>query len=165
MRKTLLAGVLLGLCVCFCNGIESRTATPEQFLHQVSDTIKSSHTRLTKMHNSGLNGMGKEEKRGGVSGTVTYWARKSKGILIPTEVTVDFIYKNYCDTDLTLNGTLTSTITDVMKRSGTMTGTVRTSSGSIRYDLEIISSDAAGGFYYIMQDSGHETAVSWLSLE
>ena len=173
MKKTLLIGFFLcsiGFTL-FCT--DDRAAAPKQFLNQVSQTIKSSHNRLTKMHSSGLNGMGREEKQGGVSGSVTYWARKTKGILIPTEVTVDFIYTNYCDSDLVLNGTLTSTITDVMDRSGSMTGTVwadgiiagREHSGSVRYNLKIVAGDAAAGFYYVIQNGGSEIRLSWTSLD
>lgn len=142
--------------------------SPEQFLLEMDKTVKSSHQRLTRMHSSGLSGLGKEEKKGGVSGSVRFWARKTKGIVVPSEVTVDFIYTNYSDGGLVLDGTVTSVITDVMGRSGTMTGTIRVSGeyeGSVRHDLVITSGATSGGSYYVTHSGKDEYQIPWSFIE
>jgi len=141
-----------------------RALTDQEFLFEYNKTIVCSNDKLVLMHKGGSDAIGEETQYGDVSGTCTY---KATGNIMGADVVIT--YDNYCDYYLILNGTQETHIQfPAWNENGYLDGTVYVSgvyNGYVRYDLDIVSGDAGGGYYYVSQNGGPETQVSWEFLE
>lgn len=112
--------------------------------------IKNSHAKLTLMHRGGFSALGRETKRGDVSGKVKYHAEQS-GIGAKIVNT----YTNYADTQfLTINGSNTTEVN--IRSNGNQTANYTITGmypARITANLDINSGDASGGGYTITQDN------------
>ena len=126
--------------------------TPEAFMREFTKTVKSSHAKLTFMHKSGsLSKLGKEQKPGAISGSLSYDAHRvglGGRVIMQYDRYADF----YIDNDrglgpyFILSGNMNTTAS--MNQSGTMDGIVTVSGmypGKIHYDKLLIKDGKAGG--------------------
>ncbi len=141
-----------------------RALTDQEFLFEYNKTVIRSNDKLVLMHKDGSDAIGEETQYGDVSGVCTY---KATGNIMGADVVIT--YTGYCDYYLVLNGVQkTHIVFPAWNENGYLTGTVYVSgvyNGYVRYDLDIVSGDAGGGFYYASQNGGPETQVSWEFLE
>jgi len=141
-----------------------RALTDQEFLFEYNKTVIRSNEKLVLMHNDGSDAIGEEIQYGDVSGTCMY---KATGNIWGADVAIT--YSNYCDYYLVLNGTQETNIGfPAWDKDGSLTGTVYISglyNGYVCYALEIVNGDAGGGYYYVSQNGGPETQVSWEFLE
>jgi hypothetical protein len=69
-------------------------------------------------------------------------------------------FTNFCDLYLVLNGT--QVLDADLSMNGTITGQLNLSgiyNGYIRFDVSITGGSATGGYYYVSQNGGAETAL------
>jgi len=132
-----------------------RGVSNRDFFKEEDKTILRSHDKL---HN--LGGTSDETEPGDVSGSVYYH------VSIGTTVSIPIKYTNYCDYYLTINGTHTTRVS-MTSQDGWLTETLYVSgiyNGYVRYNVKICGGDPCGGEYYVKQNGGTETEMSWASL-
>jgi hypothetical protein len=143
--------------------------TPEAYIREFTKTVKSSHTKLTYMHKSGsLSKLGKEQKPGTISGTLSYDAQRvglGGRVIMQYDRYADFYIDNNRGLGpyFTLSGNMNTTAS--MNQSGTMDGTVTISGmypGRIHYDKLLIKDGKAGGGTIGIEPQGFSrTDVRW----
>jgi fibronectin type 3 domain-containing protein len=156
------------------NGLSSQMGygalTPGRFFLEYNKTMKSSLSKLTKMHNSdSMKKLGEDGAGGAIGGSVSYDAA-----LDGLGARIIIAYTNYADFYINGNSALgpyfvlngESNTSAEMNQSGSMDGTVTTSGmyvGTVKYDgITIKGGAAGGGVYYVKpKDYPSETEVDW----
>jgi hypothetical protein len=149
--------------------------TPERFFAEFIRTANNSLNKLVNMNKPGATDkLGDEKKDGTVSGTVAYDSPDSVLSAIPP-FTIYLTYANYADYYIEsnsalgpyviLNGNSDTRVTST-SGNGQMQGTITVGGmygGTVNYDNITITSQVAGGGYYLVQPAGFPSAaqVDW----
>lgn len=151
---------ILILSIFALSGLFAEEIDPVVFFNEYNKNIISSHDKLVLMNKpKKLQKLGKESKKGDISGTVAY-RTKVRGF----SGVVTIKYTDYSDnTDWILNGD--NIIKANLFANGKMSGTVTVSgkyNAKISYDnLLIKKGNAGGGFYTIEYQDGRKEIVHW----
>lgn len=133
-----------------------RTVTNEEFFIEFMNSINYTSKRIKSFGGLGNETITAENS----AGTCTYGS--SGGL---SGATVLITYIDFCDLYMTMNGTQHTVITNVFSQQGTLkncridvTGVY---TGYVRYDLVISGGKPSGGYYYVSQNGGPETQISY----
>jgi hypothetical protein len=135
-----------------------RGLTNQEFFDEAYKNENAALSRLQLLQKTGTDMLGTEtiyDKDG--DGTCVY---KATADIFNMTGRATITFTNFCDLYLTMNGT--QVLDADLSMNGTITGQLNLAgiyNGYIRFDITITGGSATGGYYYVSQNGGAETAL------